>query len=285
METTDKQTFSWFPFMTDILANTPDEVFKEFVMAVCNYGTYGTEPEFSNPFLSMAFEGIRKDIDNSLNARGKNKGGRPKKNQEENGGSYQTKTKETPVSEVSPLKEEEKTSETPVSGLETGFSEIKTSENLETPVTEFQKSENPSLYTKPNQTIPNQAKPKDIDSPVIAEIVDYLNEKANTSYRSSSKNTKAHIRARLKEGFTVQDFKTVIDGRIKAWAKDQRMCEYIRPDTLFGSKFESYLNAEKVGNCTSQGGDGLDEVFEEYGKIYDERAISIEELDRMAVAN
>ena len=108
METTDKQTFSWFPFMTDILANTPDEVFKEFVMAVCNYGTYGTEPEFSNPFLSMAFEGIRKDIDNSLNARGKNKGGRPKKNQEENGGSYQTKTQETPVSEVSPLKEEEK---------------------------------------------------------------------------------------------------------------------------------------------------------------------------------
>ncbi len=144
-----------------------------------------------------------------------------------------------------------------------------------------------SENTKPNTIQDNtvQNSTKDIDSPVIAEIVDYLNEKANTSYRSSSKNTKAHIRARLKEGFTVQDFKTVIDGRIKAWAKDPRMCEYIRPDTLFGSKFESYLNAEKVGNCTSQGGDGLDEVFEEYGKIYNERAISIEELDRMAVAN
>lgn len=144
-----------------------------------------------------------------------------------------------------------------------------------------------SENTKPNTIQDNtvQNSTKDIDSPVIAEIVDYLNEKANTSYRSSSKNTKAHIRARLKEGFTVQDFKTVVDGRIKAWAKDPRMCEYIRPDTLFGSKFESYLNAEKVGNCTSQGGDGLDEVFEEYGKIYNERAISIEELDRMAVAN
>ena len=144
-----------------------------------------------------------------------------------------------------------------------------------------------SEKTKPNTIQDNtvQNSTKDIDSPVIAEIVDYLNEKANTSYRSSSKNTKAHIRARLKEGFTVQDFKTVIDGRIKAWAKDPRMCEYIRPDTLFGSKFESYLNAEKVGSCASQGGDGLDEVFEEYGKIYNERAISIEELDRMAIAN
>ncbi|MFX3673313.1 MAG: conserved phage C-terminal domain-containing protein [Paenisporosarcina sp.] len=78
-----------------------------------------------------------------------------------------------------------------------------------------------------------------------SEIVDYLNLKANTNFRSSSKNTQKHIRARWKESYRLEDFQRVIDLKVLQWQNDSKMVAYLRPDTLFGTKFESYLN-EKV---------------------------------------
>ena len=75
-------------------------------------------------------------------------------------------------------------------------------------------------------------------------IVDYLNQKAGTAFKDQSKDTRRHIKARIDEGFTLDDFKKVIDGRVAEWKADPRMCQYIRPQTLFGTKFESYLNAK-----------------------------------------
>ena len=48
--------------------------------------------------------------------------------------------------------------------------------------------------------------------------------------------------ARLKENYTLQQFKTVIDIKSLKWLNDPKMVDYLRPETLFGSKFESYLN-------------------------------------------
>lgn len=76
----------------------------------------------------------------------------------------------------------------------------------------------------------------------ISEIVSYLNECAGTSYKPSTKATQRHITARLNEGFMIEDFKAVIDSKSAEW-KDTDMAKYLRPETLFGSKFESYLNA------------------------------------------
>ncbi len=76
----------------------------------------------------------------------------------------------------------------------------------------------------------------------ILEIVEYLNEQLGTSYRSNTIATRKHIIARLKEGYTVDDFKKVIDLKIKEWLNTD-MSKYLRPDTLFGAKFESYLNS------------------------------------------
>lgn len=73
-------------------------------------------------------------------------------------------------------------------------------------------------------------------------IISRLNEKAGTNYRSSSKATQGHINARLTEGFTVEDFFKVIDKKCAEW-KGGEMEKYLRPETLFGSKFENYLNA------------------------------------------
>ena len=73
------------------------------------------------------------------------------------------------------------------------------------------------------------------------EIIEHLNQKSGKNYRYSSKATQKHIKARIKEGFTLEDFKRVIDWKVSKWIGTD-MEQYLRPETLFGTKFESYLN-------------------------------------------
>lgn len=88
---------------------------------------------------------------------------------------------------------------------------------------------------------PNNKEIINNDNKDIKDIVDYLNEKAGTKYRVG-KDTKRHITARLNEGYTVDDFKTVIDKKVDEWLGDAKMAQYLRPSTLFGTKFDTYLN-------------------------------------------
>lgn len=89
---------------------------------------------------------------------------------------------------------------------------------------------------------------KEKDNDNIKDIVAYLNLKANTNYKASSEKTRSLIKARINEGFTLEDFKTVIDKKVLLWGKDLKMSAYLRPETLFGNKFESYLN-EIISNA------------------------------------
>ena len=89
----------------------------------------------------------------------------------------------------------------------------------------------------------------------IVLIVQHLNEKAGTNYRAASKATARHIEARLNEGFSVEDFFAVIDKKCAEW-KGGDMEKYLRPETLFGSKFESYLNA-RTGSGSRRGANGV----------------------------
>lgn len=75
-------------------------------------------------------------------------------------------------------------------------------------------------------------------------IIDYLNDATGKHFRHNTDKTKKLIKARIREGFTVDDFKKVIDIKTKKWGKDKKMQIYLRPETLFGSKFEAYLNEE-----------------------------------------
>lgn len=84
------------------------------------------------------------------------------------------------------------------------------------------------------------------DHATYKEILDYLNSKTGTRYRSSSKATQRLIKARSNEGFEVEDFKRVIDNKVASWGKDPKMSQYLRPTTLFGPKFEDYLNEQAV---------------------------------------
>lgn len=76
------------------------------------------------------------------------------------------------------------------------------------------------------------------------KIVGYLNEKAHTNFKTNSKRTQRYIFERLTEGYAMQDFKTVIDKKYDDWAETE-FEKYLRPSTLFGDRFEDYLNESK----------------------------------------
>lgn len=73
------------------------------------------------------------------------------------------------------------------------------------------------------------------------EVLGYLNERAGTNFRETAKRTREHVGARLREGYTVDQLKAVVDVKVDQWAADPRMARYLRPETLFGTKCESYL--------------------------------------------
>lgn len=110
-----------------------------------------------------------------------------------------------------------------------------TSEQSQTPTDEPQ-----PLIDEP-QTPPQ---PKKLDP--TEEVVNHLNNRLGTKYKPTTQATRKLIKARIKEGFTVEDMKLVIDKKATEWVGNPKMAQYLRPDILFGNKFEGYLNAQST---------------------------------------
>ena len=89
--------------------------------------------------------------------------------------------------------------------------------------------------------VSHSAKAEQCDIP-YEDIINYLNFKAGTNYRSNTNKTRNLIKARFNEGFTAKEFKIVIDKKCLEWLNNKDMNKYLRPETLFGTKFEGYLN-------------------------------------------
>lgn len=100
---------------------------------------------------------------------------------------------------------------------------------------------------------------KDIDKELekdlkedIKYIVEYLNSKAGTKFKPENKETQKHITGRLNDGYTVEDFKIVIDKKCDEWMGTEWE-KYLRPSTLFiPTNFENYLNAKVVKSIKNQ---------------------------------
>nr|WGD93636.1 phage replisome organizer N-terminal domain-containing protein [Bacillus subtilis] len=73
-------------------------------------------------------------------------------------------------------------------------------------------------------------------------IIDLLNKVAGTRYRHTTDKTRKLIKKLWKDGFRFEDFKHVILVKTEEWLNDPAMNKFLRPETLFGTKFESYLN-------------------------------------------
>ena len=89
----------------------------------------------------------------------------------------------------------------------------------------------------------------DVDKSHI-EIIEYLNLKTGSKFKPTTKPYVQAIRSRLKEGYTVDDFKTVIDKKCREW-KGTKLEKYLTPKTLFApSHFDTYLNSNEMATMT-----------------------------------
>ena len=84
-----------------------------------------------------------------------------------------------------------------------------------------------------------------IDNIPYKEIIDYLNSKTGKNYRDNVQKNRSLIKARWSEGYRLNDFKQVIDNMVKDWS-GTKYAKYLRPETLFGTKFDGYLNQGNV---------------------------------------
>ena len=76
------------------------------------------------------------------------------------------------------------------------------------------------------------------------EVIDYLNEKTGKHYRSKAAATRKLIKARFADGYTLDDFRHVIDVKVSQWLGTEQD-KFLRPETLFRpGHFESYLNEQ-----------------------------------------
>lgn len=78
------------------------------------------------------------------------------------------------------------------------------------------------------------------------EIVSYLNQKTGKHFKAKTEATQKLINARLREGYTISDFKQVIDIKAAQWKSDNKMDKYLQPSTLFSTKFEGYINENSL---------------------------------------
>ena len=96
--------------------------------------------------------------------------------------------------------------------------------------------------SKVEQGVPPSPIPVPIPNNTCAKAVRLLNDLSGGDFRDSTKSTQKLIAAREKDGYTLEDIEAVIRHQCGLWGKDANMRKYLRPETLFGNKFEGYLS-------------------------------------------
>lgn len=107
---------------------------------------------------------------------------------------------------------------------------------------------------KYNKIIEKKADASKIE--IVKEVIDYLNAKANTSFKATTKETIQFVTARQKiDGWELEDFKLVIDFKISQWLNDEKMRHNLNPSTLFrGVHAEKYIMSAKAWKESSKVG-------------------------------
>ena len=244
------RSFTWFEKFGEVLEALPDENQAEFALAIIRYGSLGEEPEFDSPLMAALFTAIREDVDNSLTKRASaSKGGRPPKQQVK---TSKAETDETGF-KVSETKAKPKT-ETGFDVSETDAKPVSQS-GFEQPETTAYINKASTVQASTSQSRENQTKPSDDaffpeDDPeanafaeFAAGCIDAFNAETGSDYRWGGNGKLAlDLRRMFDAGRTVDDARAVVRRKRDEWRGSKRMAPCIRPETLFGEKFESYLN-------------------------------------------
>jgi uncharacterized phage protein (TIGR02220 family)/predicted phage replisome organizer len=149
--------------------------------------------------------------------------------------------------------------------------------NIEIERRDREKREEIEIGGKEVEKIPPELDNMSSNSLPYKEIVDYLNKKIGSKYKHTAEKTRRCIKARFNEGFTFEDFKKVIDTKVADWKNNPKMQQYLRPETLFGTKFESYLNQPSTAHKVAS---WYDEYLEkEKEKLARPKEVSSESLE------
>ncbi len=227
-----RESFVFYSSYYEALAEFDEIIQAHLFKVICEYALYGTIPELSGIEKAL-FTLIKPTIDsNEKRYNNGKKGGRPKKT---NGFENE---KPTVIN-----------SET--NGFENEKPNVNVNDNVNANVNVNETGNEDFLPGKPDD-VPSSSEPKKKKKSNIPkhpeayeEIISHLNHKANTLYRPSSTSNQKYIDARLNEGYTVENFITVIDKKCAEWIGTD-MEKFLRPETLFGNKFESYLNQNVI---------------------------------------
>jgi uncharacterized phage protein (TIGR02220 family) len=114
---------------------------------------------------------------------------------------------------------------------------------------ELQGDNSPEIHQKPKEKIPSKSvsvsKDKENDKELISqkviEVIEYLNLATGKKFSTTGNDNIKHVMKKITEGYTMDNFKQVIDVKTAKW-KGTDMEDYLRPQTLFGGKFNAYLN-------------------------------------------
>lgn len=259
---TNRTSFVFYDgFYNAIKKMRTSEEKAELIEAICKYEFEGVIPEMSY-VCEIAFEVIKPSLDKATmryaaSVENGKKGGRPKKyeNPTEPNRTYNNlgEPNETQQNLNEPTRTQGNLNvndNVNVNDSVNGSVSENDSEKLYTG--ETSSPSNPSTTnnnsSSENNTFTNSPDPSDTAekySAEINEIVAYLNEKTQSNYRATTGNTRKHIVARLKQCYTVDNFKYVIDVKCAEWLNDPKMAQYLRPETLFTERnFENYLNTK-----------------------------------------
>lgn len=210
-----KKSFVFYSNWAAMIDGLPDDMVGQLLKMICRYEFSGEVIE-ADPIVSAIFKGIKPSLDMNTEK-------------------YQKK-----VERMNELNAKRKT-KSERNRDEVVTKSTRNRDEIAGDTVTVTDTDTVTVLSKDNKK-DNVGKPDTFDSD-IKTIVDYLNAKTQSNFKAKTEETRKSIRARLKEGYTVEDFKRVIDSKSSDWADSERMREYLRPSTLFRpANFEAYLN-------------------------------------------
>lgn len=249
-----KESFIFYRSFYEALKELSKEDRVEIIDAICELALNEKEVELKGGIQKAMFALMKPQIEannkryaNGCKAKQKQKESEPQANQNQSKEKVESKKSENKANNKrTRSKAEAKAKQTASKG------EANENVNDNENVNENEKDKGKALSSADDAGVPVETDSKAEKIPYNG-IISYLNHKTGKHFDPSIKATRAKIKARWSEGFRPRDFERVIDVKVAQWLGDEKMDTYLRPDTLFGTKFESYLNENMPKPKTSSG--------------------------------
>lgn len=221
-----RDSFVFYKSFADAISEMPREYQLRAYEVIISYALTGDLPDESEPWAVKAiFQVCKANIDaNNKRYVDGHKGGRPKKPVVSESKTSGFETENQWIQNSKPNDNDNVNVNDNVNANDTDTDNANDTDNIDILSDSVRPSQQPAA-----------------DKINYQYIIDNLNGKTGKHYRVTDK-TRSLIRARFKDGFEESDFLKVIDNKVRSWANDPKMSQYLRPETLFGTKFEGYLN-------------------------------------------